>query len=255
MRRQIQAALAVAVLSAAALVPASAAHAVSRCNDPVPPPSCVGDPPDGTDDSPTGTVTFTNLGTSVRATGWALDPDGGPLQVRVAIDGTIVGSTTANLPNGTKNNGYDVTVPLPTMPGDHRVVVSAANWPDGTTPVAANRVLGFTDVKVALPGPTDLQVSATAHSLWFNWIDNATTETGFYLSVSYDQVVWNDKGQPSRVNRSNTWWLPANPGTGPMSHFVEGLPENTYYLVSVYAVQDGGVHSRAATGNVRTAEY
>ncbi|MDG6102948.1 hypothetical protein Daura_40445 [Dactylosporangium aurantiacum] len=255
MRRPIRAALATALLSAAALVPASAAHAVSRCDDPVPPPSCVGDPPESTDDAPAGTVTFTDLGSAVRATGWALDPDGGPLQVRVAIDGTIVGATTANLPNGTRYNGYDITVALPAMPGDHRVVVSAVNWPDGTAPVATNRVLGFTDVRVALPGPTDLQLSAGAHQLWFNWTDNATTETGFYLSISYDLIVWNDQGQPSRVPKGYTWWLPANPGTGPMSYSVDGFPANTYYLVSVYAVQDGGVHSRAATGNVRTAEY
>lgn len=54
---------------------------------------------------------------------------------------------------------------------------------------------------------------------------------------------------------SSTWALPANPGTGPMSYAVDGFPANTCYLVSVYAVQDGGVHSRVATGDARTAEY
>lgn len=60
-------------------------------------------------------------------------------------------------------------------------------------------------------------------------------------------------GRP--VPMSSTWALPANPGTGPMSYAVDGFPANTCYLVSVYAVQDGGVHSQAATGNARTAEY
>ncbi len=104
------------------------------------------------DTSPFGGMDVTTSGSTATVNGWTIDPDtAAPLQVRVAVDGVQVGTSTANSlrsdvgrvypaagPNHGINAVYDLT------PGSHTICVTAVNVAGGS-----DTALGCSTVTIA----------------------------------------------------------------------------------------------------------
>jgi hypothetical protein len=101
-------------------------------------------------DSPHGALeTVTSPGSgSVRLTGWARDIDApGPIQVRVTVDGAVVGTYTADRarPDGLNGSGFDITL-NGVAPGPRTVCVTALNVGPGSDVALGCSTLGVAAV-------------------------------------------------------------------------------------------------------------
>ncbi|MDK8171622.1 hypothetical protein QP735_03685 [Curtobacterium citreum] len=92
------------------------------------------------DTSPFGGMDVKTNGSTATVNGWTIDPDTkNPLQVRIAIDGVQVGTTTANTPRAdvgrrypTAGPNHGINVSYDLRPGAHTICATAVNVAGGS---------------------------------------------------------------------------------------------------------------------------
>ncbi|MFC7531659.1 hypothetical protein [Actinoplanes sp. GCM10030250] len=263
MRRTVLA-VALGALAASTLF-AAPASAKPTCDDPIPPPGCEepgepGDPPPppGADQQPQGWLDAYHYESGrLRVTGWAADPDGGPVSIMVSVDGAPAGPFAAASRYAARNAdvGFDITVPAPSNAGSHRVCVTALNVPGGTG-YAPSSTLSCPSYQVdpAVPG----NLTVTAGTSGFDnayvdvaWSDNSSGESHYALNLSWMALVMGRDGKWVRVTEARAVQAAGLPGTGWTGTRVTGLPSNTYIMVTLATVE-AGRYSATVTGGVRT---
>lgn len=264
-RACIRAVLVAGLLVTPVVTMSGPAMAQSRCNVPEPPPSCNPEPgPTPTDRTPFGafdTLSY-NAGTA-SVTGWTIDVNGGPNNVHVYADGQFAAAFNANqyradigerFPVSGPYHGFSGTFAAPSNAGTHEVCVYAINWPDGTTPVAGNYRLGCKQYTITPAAPSNLRLYAGSRNVLIYWTDNATNETEYEITVSWNYSCNDPSGNfpPSGpqcpfMTRVRTGAY----GGGDVSYNFGLLPRVTYVWVTVRAYS-GTTYSGDVSGGVMT---
>lgn len=264
-RAFVRSVLVAGLLVASVAATPAPAMAESRCNQPEPPPSCNPDPgPPPSDHAPLGafdTLSY-NAGTA-SISGWTLDVNGGPNSVHVYADGRFAGAFAADqyradigarFPSMGPYHGFSGSVPVSSAMGTHEVCVYAINWPDGTVPVAGNPRLGCKQYDVKPAAPSNLRLYAGSRNVLIFWTDNATDETDYEVTVSWNYSCNDPSGHfpPSGSQCPFMTRVRTGPfGGGEVSYNYGLLPRVTYVWVTVRA-WSGTAYSTAIEAGVMT---
>ncbi|MEV5768703.1 fibronectin type III domain-containing protein [Micromonospora sp. NPDC052213] len=178
----------------------------------------------------------TRTGSTVRVRGWAADPDAPttPTRVVIRVDGVWTREVLADLdrpdvattyPKYGNAHGFDLTLPVNTTAGTHRVCATAINLSYGTTHTEVGCKTYVTPGAVAAPTvePITSADDITDTSLRLHWTNNTSNATGLRVERSDAGGAWHEVTplHPSHTSYRNT-----------------GLNPNTRYCYRVVAFND-----------------
>ncbi|GAA2372271.1 hypothetical protein Cme02nite_00520 [Catellatospora methionotrophica] len=288
MRRLLAAGIALTVSAGLMAAVGGTALARPNCDVPVPPPACDDSPteppppPVGTDKYPMGWLeSWQYLGGAVRVTGWASDPNGGPVQISVIADAPSVGTRPANLWHAGRGAyvGFDITVPTSALAGLHGFCVTANNVPDGSQPVPEVAPLSCPQYRVEPAAPSGLILTPGYHegkrTLDVTFTDNSVREADYRIELSWLQTTPDDTptdpglpttppGGPSLPIPQPTYGAPipttevgvaraviyGTTGTGQRTWHFTHMPQAFVHVVVVS--HEAGLTSAALSGGVST---
>ncbi|MEV0941904.1 hypothetical protein AB0I90_16190 [Micromonospora wenchangensis] len=283
-------AIGLALTLSAGLTVAAAGTALARPNCDVPdPPSACDDspteptpPPVGSDKYPTGWLeSWEYVGGAVRVSGWASDPNGGPVQVTAQTAGSPAVTRPANLWHVERNGfvGFSFTVPSSALAGVHTFCVTANNVPDGTQPVPEVAPLSCPQYRITPAAPSGLTLSTGyqegRRTLDVTFTDNSVREDNYRIDLSWLQTTPDDTptdpglpttppGGPSLPIPQPTWGAPipttevgvaraviyGTPDTGRRTWHFTHMPQAFVHVVVVS--NEAGLTSAALSGGIST---
>ncbi|MFI2710466.1 hypothetical protein ACH495_10110 [Micromonospora sp. NPDC018662] len=262
MRRLLATGLALTVSAGLTVVAAGTALARPNCDVPVPPPACDDSPteppppPVGSDKYPTGALESWEYGDgAVRVSGWASDPNGGPVQVTVRTDAPPAATRPADLWHAGRGAfvGFSFTVPASPVAGVHRFCVTANNVPDGTEPVPEVAPLSCPQYTVKPTPPSDLTLTAGyqagKRTLDVTFTDDSLREDGYRIDLSWLQTRPNEYPPTTEVGSARAI-ISGTPDTGRRTWHFTDMPQAFVHVVVVST--EAGLTSDALTGGVST---
>ncbi|WFE35198.1 hypothetical protein [Micromonospora sp. WMMD975] len=262
MKKLLAAGLALTVSAGLVAVTAGTALARPYCDVPNPPPACDDSPteppppPVGSDKYPMGALeSWEYVGGAVRVSGWASDPNGGPVRVTVGTDVPPAVTRPADLWHAGRGAyvGFSFTVPSSAVAGTHRFCVTANNVPDGSQPVPEVAPLSCPQYTVQPVPPGDLTLTPGYHAgertLDVTFTDSSVREDNYRIDLSWLQTTPGEDYPTTEVGA--TWAIvPGTSDTGRRTWHFTGMPQAFVHVVVVG--HEAGLTSDALTGGVST---
>ncbi|MFF3856388.1 hypothetical protein [Micromonospora sp. NPDC002575] len=288
MKKLLAIGLTLTVSAGLTAVAAGTALARPNCDVPNPPPACDDSPteppppPVGSDKYPMGALeSWEYIGGAVRVSGWASDPNGGPVQVTAGTDVPPAVTRPADLWHAGRGAfvGFSFTVPSSPVAGVHRFCVTANNVPDGSQPVPEVAPLSCPQYTVKPTPPSDLTLSTTYNAgkrtLDVTFTDNSVREDNYRIDLSWLQTTPDDTptdpglpttppGGPALPTPRPTWGAPipttevgvaraiiyGTPDTGRRTWHFTNMPSAFVHVVVVST--EAGLSSNALSGGIST---